>query len=355
MKHADVFAQCRTPADFYRLQIALENERTPLELLEQFASRDELAPPVRKWISTLEDMMLRGSGLIQPFTRTSLSGNVQYYHAGPGNGTKSLLIGFCGNYQRLMMPLPLFLQHVPADLFDVVILKDPERNFFLQGVSDYASSLAELPERLDRDLSLTRYASVRCIGTSAGGAAALVAGTVFGAERALSFGGGHPARAAESLAARGLNGNELDFVFVNAERSCGRKLAFFGEANEIDRETAASLCRAYPGTRMAPVRSVSTHNIFFELFERRELAAFFADTLLGGRETLESGMEPEADAGQPLPTRSAKRGRPSAVSLLRRGWRRFGGRDQILFWLGQFIGQPWALLTRRSRKIAEKD
>jgi len=130
MKLADAFAQCRTPADFYRVQIMLENERTPLELLEQFECRDELAPPARKWISALEDMMRRGSEHIQPFMRTSLSENVQFYHVGTGNGAKSLLIGFCGNFQRLMMPLPIFLQHVPADIFDVVILKDPGRDFF---------------------------------------------------------------------------------------------------------------------------------------------------------------------------------------------------------------------------------
>lgn len=356
MSLVDAFSQCRTPADFYRLQIALENERTPLELLEQFACRDELAPPVRKWISVLEDMMRRGNEHIQPFMRTSLSANVQFYHAGTGDGTKSLLVGFCGNFQRLMMPLPVFLQHVPADMFDVILLKDPGRSFFLRGVPGYVSSLSELPERLERDLPLARYASVRCIGTSAGGAAALVAGEVFGAERVLSFGGGHPARAVESLEAKGLTGGELDSVFASAERSCGRKLAFFGEENEVDRETAQSLCRSFQGTRLAPVRGVSTHNIFFELFERKELAVFFAENLLGGLEILEKWAEPEKNAGQPRSSRPAKRRRTLTVFRLRRGWRRFGGRDQILFWFKQFIRHPWEVLTqRRLGKVTEKD
>jgi len=153
-----------------------------------------------------------------------------------------------------------------------------------------------------------------------------------------------------------LNGTELDLVFANAKRSCGRKLAFFGERNECDRETARSLCRVFAGTRVAPVRGVSTHNIFYELLERKELADFIADSLLGGREILEEGLEPETDAGQSFPSRSAKRGKPSAVFRLRRGWRRFGGRDQILFWLKQFIRHPWELLTRRrSGNVAEKD
>lgn len=228
--------------------------------------------------------------------------------------------------------------------------------FFLRGVPGYVSSLAQLPERLERDLLLAPYASIRCIGTSAGGAAALVAGEVFGVERALAFGGGHPARASDRLEGEGLNGTELDLVFANAKRSCGLKLAFFGEAKEFDRETARSLCRAYAGTRVAPVRGVSTHNIFFELFERNLLAAFIADSLLGEREILEEGLEPETDAGQSFPPRSAKRGKPSAVSRLRRGWRRFGGRDQILFWFKQFVRHPWELLTRRrSGNVAEKD
>lgn len=356
MKLVDAFAQCRTPADFYRVQITLENELTPQELLEQLKWRDELAPPARKWISALEEMMLRESGQIQPFRRTSLSENVQFCHAGAGHGVKSLLVGFCGNFQRLMMPLPVFLQQVPADIFDVLIFKDPGRDFFLRGVPGYVDSLAQLPERVERDLPLARYASVRCIGTSAGGAAALVAGEVFGAERALSFGGGHPARASESLEPKGLTGTELDLVFADAKRSCGRKLAFFGETNEFDRETAGSLCRAYPGTRIAPVRGVSTHNIFFELFERKELAVFISHSLLGGWEVPKEGMEPETVAGQSVPSRPAKRGKPSALFRLRRGWRRYGGRDQILFWLKQFITHPWKVLTKRqSVNVTEKD
>ncbi len=356
MKLVDAFVRCRTPADFYRVQITLENELTPPELLEQLKWRDELAPPARKWISALEEMMLRENERIQPFMRTSLSENVLFCHTGTGDGAKSLLVGFCGNFQRLMMPLPVFLQHVPAEIFDIVILKDPGRDFFLRGVPGYVASLAQLPERLERDLPLARYASVRCIGTSAGGAAALVAGEVFGAERALSFGGGHPARAAESLEAKGLRGTELDLVFASAKQSCGLKLAFFGEANEFDRETAWSLCRAYPGTRIAPVRGVSTHNIFFELIERKELAAFISDSLQGGRESLEEGMEPETVAGQSLPSSPAKRDKPSAFFRLRRGWRRYGGRDQILFWFKQFIRRRWELLMRRHPgNVTEKD
>lgn len=356
MNHVEAFAQCRTPADFYRLQIALENECAPLELLEQFGCRDEFAPPVRRWISGLEDMMRRGNDTVQPFVRTGLSENVQFYHAAAGGGTKSLLVGFCGNFQRLMMPLSVFLQHVPAELFDVVLLRDPERSFFLRGVPGYVSSLAQLPERLGRDLPLDRYASVRCIGTSAGGAAALVAGEVFGAERALSFGGGNPARSAESLEPKGLTGGELDAVFAGSQRCCARKLAFFGEANDVDRETAQSLRRAYPGTRVVPIRGLSTHNVFYELFERKELTAFFADTLLGGRDILEERWAAETDASQPSPSRPGKRDRSSAGFRLRRGWRRYGGREQILFWLKQFIRHPWALLTRRSPgNAAEKD
>lgn len=297
MKLVDAFAQCRTPADFYRVQITLENELTPQELLEQLKWRDELAPPARKWISALEEMMLRESGQIQPFRRTSLSENVQFCHAGAGHGVKSLLVGFCGNFQRLMMPLPVFLQQVPADIFDVLIFKDPGRDFFLRGVPGYVDSLAQLPERVERDLPLARYASVRCIGTSAGGAAALVAGEVFGAERALSFGGGHPARASESLEPKGLTGTELDLVFADAKRSCGRKLAFFGETNEFDRETAGSLCRAYPGTRIAPVRGVSTHNIFFELFERKELAGLSPTAFWAGGKSRKKGWSRRRSQG----------------------------------------------------------
>ena len=347
MNFVEAFEACRTPADFYRLQISLENECAPAELLPAFDCRDKLPAPARKWIENLHAMMLRGGATVQPFTREVLAENARFYHDGSSScSEKSLLVCFCGNYQRIMIQLPVFLQHIPACSFDVVVFKDPGKLFFLRGVPGYAPTLAALRERLGRDLCLERYASVRCLGTSAGGAAALAGGAVLGAERALSFGGGHPSRVAGELAGSGLTGSEFDDVFGDADTSRTRLRAFFGIGNSTDRETAASLCGAFCGVRAVPVAGVAGHNIFFELFSKGDLQGFLDRNLLGLGQAVEEGFLPETGfAPEPSPLRPAKRKRFS-VPNLRGAWRRFGGWDQIVYWCGRLC----AYLPARMRR-----
>jgi hypothetical protein len=64
----------------------------------------------------------------------------------------------------------------------------------------------------------------------------------------------------------------------------------------------------------------------------------------------------EGGTVQASPARPAKRGNPPAVFRLRRGWRRYGGREQILFWMSQFIRHRREMLAQlRQGDAAEKD
>jgi hypothetical protein len=341
------FEACRTPADFYRLQISLENECAPAELLPAFECRDRLPAPARKWIERLHSMMRRGGQTFQPFAREVLAENALFFHDGSiPRHDKSLLVCFCGNFQRLMIQLPVFLQHVPARDFDVLVFRDPRKLFFLRGVPGYVPDLAALPERLGRDLCLERYASVRCLGTSAGGAAGLAAGAVLGAERALSFGGAHPSRAGEYLAEYGLNGCEFDAFFRDADCGRLRLRAFFGAGNAHDLETAASLCRAFPGVKAVRVDGMAEHNIFFELFERGDLQGFLDKNLLGPGREVEEGFLPEiGNAPAAGPVGPTKRIRFS-LDRLRKGWRRFGGWEQFVYWCVRLSGSLQARVRR---------
>lgn len=331
MNGLEAFRACRTPADFYRLQIELENDCAPAELLAMLEPREELPIPARKWIERLEGMMRTGNAPIQPFERVRLAEHVHFFRGtAPEGAPKSLLLCFCGNYHRLMVPLPLFLQHVPAREFDVVVFKDALRCFFLRGVQGYGGNFGELRERLARDLPLERYASLRCVGTSSGGAAGLVAGALFGAERALAFGGIHPSRSAESMSEE-VDGCELDPLFARTDASSTRLLALYGAGNEHDREAAATLCRSFGAVAMA-VPGVVTHNIFYELFERGELTAFLARNLLGSLAELDAAMA-EATPVDRLDSPGPKgRRRRSPVTRMKGAWKRFGGWDQFVYW-----------------------
>jgi hypothetical protein len=97
----EAFRACRTPADFYRLQIELENDCAPAELLAMLEPREELPIPARKWIERLEGMMRTGNAPIQPFERVRLADHVHFFRgAAPEGAPKSLLLCFCGNYAR---------------------------------------------------------------------------------------------------------------------------------------------------------------------------------------------------------------------------------------------------------------
>ena len=282
MNPVESFNRCRTPADFYQVQIDLENTCVPSEIVALREKSKTLPAPARRWLDGLEVMMRRGSATVQPFRRLPLSDNVWYFQTGAPPEAKSLLVGFCGNALRLMLPIPVFLQHVPARDFDVVVLRDPSRCFYLRGVPEYAPHLAEVVARLQRDLPCERYSTVRCLGTSGGGAAALVAGTLLGAERALSVGGTHPARLATMLGPSGLKGDEMDALIASLGTTATQRICCFGADNASDAEGAHSLCRALPGARAEPAAGVASHNLLLQLFERGALHAFLETRLLEG-------------------------------------------------------------------------
>jgi hypothetical protein len=345
MNVSGAFGACRTPADFYRLQIALENECAPVEILARVGPKERLPLPARKWIERLEGMMRSAGESLQPFERISLSENVQLYRMkGKQAAARSLILGFCGNFQRLMVPLPIFLQHIPADDFDVVVFRDPTKMLFLRGIPNYVPGLGELPARLARDLSLESYETLRCLGTSAGGAAALAAGAALGAERAFAYGGAHPYLSEGTLPRDDADLNGFDPIFRESACLSTRFRAFFGAQNQRDRENAASLAGAFKGVRMAEVPGVAGHNMFYELFERGELAGFLGRTLLGDIGTLEAM---QTCGPSPAPVRRRGKRREFSLARLRHGWERFGGLEQFGFWCARLCEYPRNVFGRR--------
>jgi len=332
------FENCRTPADFYRLQIQLENECTPKEIFAYAERKSTLPLPAAKWAQRMETSLLRIGGTIEPFRRNQLSENVFLFHGEPGESTRFLLVCFTGNFQRLTIPLPLFLQCLPAARFDVVVLRDPAKRFFLQGVRGYVEDIRDLPQRLGQDISISDYAAIRCLGTSAGGAAALAGGVVLGADRAMAFGGGHPSRVADELAEFGLNGREFDTLFSVDAVSASCLRCYYGAGHPADHEMARQLCTAFHGVRAVPMPSVRTHSVFFELFEQDQLKGFLERILLGEMNALDGEEQHDAFRSE----RSHLFTSIPGAGRLRSAWRRFGGWEQAVFWGGRLLRLPFA-------------
>jgi len=91
---------------------------------------------------------------------------------------------------RNRAPLPLFLQHLPAAGWDVLILKDTLRTHYRQGVSGFSDSFLGL---IGRVASLgTGYSRRVVLGTSMGGFPAARFALLARAERGISIGGRPP-------------------------------------------------------------------------------------------------------------------------------------------------------------------
>ncbi len=282
------FDGCTTPADFYKVQIALENLATPLDLRRLVRGLDQVPEPARQWLRNMSNMMNAAGAPTQGFIRTNLGDHLTLFKSGRRDGErKRLLVSFSGvyPYRPLAIPTPVFLQHVPADRFDVILLRDPKQLFYLKGIPGYADDIAGVAGRLREFAVNGRYRSIRSIGMSAGGFAALVAGTLAGADCAVGFCCLHPTsgRHRPRVLAAGLDGFELDRALQRAPAGSAPKIMLlFGAGNQGDRDGANALGRMFPQAKLVELAGVSSHHLPYELLKRGLLRRVVDQAFLDG-------------------------------------------------------------------------
>jgi hypothetical protein len=287
----DHFMACRTPADFYRLQILAECDALPADLAVLVGHRDVLPREAVTWMENIQGMMFAQATAVQPFRRRLISRNVALYTTRRApDEPRDLLVAFCGLADRMQVPIPVVLQHLDGRRFDVLRLRDPSKRIYLQGVPAYAADLALVAERIRRDVDLDRYGSIRTIGTSGGGWAAFTVGTMLGADRAVSMSGKPPGatfRLTQMWERRGyaLDDQNADFtvferLFNSIPVRSTRLLAFFGAGCQPDREGAEAFERLVGAVGIG-VREVNDHNLMFEILKRRLMATFLDRYLTG--------------------------------------------------------------------------
>lgn len=275
-----LFAACRTEADFYRVQIAAENLLAPAEVVALADRAAELPAPARTWLARLAGMMRRAAPETEPYHRRMLAEHVQFYE-GPGGGARCLVVGFTGVALRMNLPACVFLQGLPAAACDVLIIGDAARAAFLAGVRGYAPDLPALAARLARDVpGFAVYpGGIRCIGTSAGGAAALAFGRIVGARRAVSVDGAHPA-ALELRFAPDADPGALDRAVAGLPFGGTDLLVVHGEGHPRDAVRGRLLAAGLPGSRCIAVRIEGAHGLLGPLLARRALRRFLREVLL---------------------------------------------------------------------------
>ena len=278
MNALEAFAACRSRAMVRRTIITAENRLMPEEVVALHARRDALPPEAQVWIRNLFGELPRA---VPParFTRRTIAAEVTLFvAAAPARG---LLVVFCGTVPRPMLPLSLFLQQVPAGC-DVAMLWDPERRMYLRGIQGFADDPSALAARLRDALEAGRYATLRCLGASSGGAAALAVGVLMGAEQAVALGGFHPAReAAWTTPEDGLDPVAFDALLRDTPAAATRLVCAHGADHDLDRGRAEELSKSFPQAAKLPVTGVNDHNILLQLMRRGDLARFLDQVAFG--------------------------------------------------------------------------
>ncbi len=193
---------CTTVNQLNRVHIALENRMVPLglhALIQSAASgegvwRDRWSAERQRWIAGLQSIFVRsGIAELQTFRRRCRApGLVLYADNKPHSADKRLLVCFTGIAGRLMIPLPVFLQHVDAKSTDVILLRYPKPEGYRHGMPGIASGFVDLFKTLPRYFPAGPYRQRAALGVSGGAIPAVLLGMSSQFDMVLAFGIGNP-------------------------------------------------------------------------------------------------------------------------------------------------------------------
>lgn len=290
-----IFRFCPTVAHLNKALTTLEDRLTPLEvsyLRESHLGGQLIPSAVAKkfhaamtlWLQDLSRMMLdSGKQTPEPFSFHRINPNVTHF-IGPGSSTdKILLVCFSERGgRRLMMPNAVLLQHTDSRCYDLLIIAEPISEGYMHGVPGLGNNMTEVSQWIARLDLINNYSSIRTMGCSAGGYAAVVAGYILGAEIAVCIGGRFHA---ERYLLKNLD------KFYSTWRSvlnghCSRVLLIYPTDNRRDSKYARFIARLTGGSLVGIEFSNDQvgHYILRRLVERGELAPYLADTIFAGED-----------------------------------------------------------------------
>ena len=212
--------------------------------------------------------MLAASGKTEaePYSATRLGTNLWHYR-GPGAAAdKTLLVCFSTIRRRMLVPTPVFLQHLNAQAADVLLVVDSRTASFQAGVPGLGVTLEQVIADLAGRALCRKYQRLRTFGCSGGGYPAVLAGHQLGAELAISVAGRFPGRNYWS---------RLRWA-LQARGSCTVLLAY-ARGHARDRKFARFL-RWAAAARRLPIAMPGhdgEHNIFEPMLKHGELRQFF--------------------------------------------------------------------------------
>ncbi|HET7096405.1 MAG TPA: hypothetical protein VFJ68_03385 [Casimicrobiaceae bacterium] len=280
-------ARCRTPNQVNRVHIALANYMTPAEA-RYFRSAlaanpadyaDSADSADRQWIVDLADLMPTDAVRPCEFERRGLSTSVTHYTADVSSRErKTLIIGFTGNFHRLMLPSAWLLDCLNPALYDVLVLRDFARCSYAAGIrglgDEFCSALANLATRIDAGA----YRNVVSLGTSSGALPAILAAILLRLGRAVAIGAQDLPRVAALLKARGLSDETYATLLASRPQPFPEVLIVCGADYAVDVAAATSLQQRLPA-RVLRVRGCAEHAVLGWQQQQRMLPAFLTKIL----------------------------------------------------------------------------
>ena len=257
----------------------LEDSLAPLEFASFAGKVGFLSSAARTAFQQLDVWQVLVHEQPTRYLRTEIAPNVTFY-SDPNFATagKALVLAFGAGGGGLSMGTTAFLQFVPSEKFDVVLLRDPLSNQFLNGLPNYADDFPQLAARLVANFHPQRYARVVCFGTSMGGFAALRCGLLLGGVRSISVAGRF------TWIGRLLDGTERSIPAFEILCACKHSWAtdfvcVYGEQALPDRQAVDRLATMFPIARR-PIEGVSSHNVLYEIWKRGNVGnSFYAELL----------------------------------------------------------------------------
>jgi hypothetical protein len=272
-------AECRNEREFREVVTAAENRWTPRELMRVKQTARDLPPAIVGWLDYYATLVNSLAPHLRAFIRDDVRSNItRYSNPSVPRRKKRIVLSFAGFKGRAMVPTPVFLQMLPEDRMDLVLLHDETRTHFQNGLPPHASSLLELVTLLRKEVKIDEYERVYCYGASGGGFAALRAAVLLRAHRGIAASG-----RMQWHVNRLLNPEERAIPafdpLCHCYAGCGvEMICAFGSENAQDRKDAEAVEQILP-VRMMPVPGVAQHNFVWQLFQEGRAHGFFEEIL----------------------------------------------------------------------------
>lgn len=228
---------------------------------------------------TLHSMYNAGKPSPEPYARQQLLPGILLFGGRGAREQRTLVVGFPGNGGRLMMPIPIILQHLSAGTADLVLVPDRAKAAYRKGIAPLADTVEEALVHLKHHLP-GGYRRVATFGTSSGGIPSLLAASVLGADTALAVGAGHPDDE-HWTQTRGVSKRQL--LEAAAPGLAGHRITLaFGAQSPADAISADAITGIVPHARTLSVSIPGVevkHAALFPMVERSRLRPFLAEHL----------------------------------------------------------------------------